>query len=146
MKPGPNAPALQTLVGGLLGTTDGTTYVYERTSGTSTRYDLGSDRPLIGRNAPEFRLQDGIRLGDLLPDGRGVLLDFSTDQHLRDAAKGWADRVRYAAGPARDDLGVRAVLVRPDGIVARAGDANREAFERSLSRGRGFMVARTAAM
>jgi 2-polyprenyl-6-methoxyphenol hydroxylase-like FAD-dependent oxidoreductase len=109
-------PALQGVVRDLLGTRDATTYVFERTSGTSIRYDLGGDHPLIGRNAPDFHLRDGSRLGDLLREGRGVLLDFGGG--LRDAATG---RLRYAAGPAENDLGVGAVLVRPDGIVAWAG-------------------------
>jgi 2-polyprenyl-6-methoxyphenol hydroxylase-like FAD-dependent oxidoreductase len=60
MKPGPNAPALQRLVRDLLSTRDGTTYLYRKTSGLSNRYDLGSDQPLVGRTAPDFRFNDGI--------------------------------------------------------------------------------------
>ena len=117
----------------LIGTRDGTTYMFERVSGASIRYDLGSEHPLVGRSAPDFRLEDGTRLGDLMRDGRGVALDFSTDQRLRDPATGWESRMRYVAGPARNDLGLGAVLVRPDGIVAWAGDRtpDREAFERA---------------
>ncbi len=46
---------------------------------------------------------------------------------------GWESPVRYAAGKARDDLGSGAVLVRPDGVVAWAGERHpdREAFERA---------------
>jgi hypothetical protein len=41
--------------------------------------------------------------------------------------------MRYAAGPARNDAELGAVLVRPDGVVAWAGDRDpeREAFERA---------------
>ncbi|GAA2214796.1 hypothetical protein GCM10009850_102620 [Nonomuraea monospora] len=41
--------------------------------------------------------------------------------------------MRYAAGPAQDDLGTGAVLVRPDGIVAWTSDhdPDPEAFERA---------------
>jgi 2-polyprenyl-6-methoxyphenol hydroxylase-like FAD-dependent oxidoreductase len=133
IRPGSHAKALQGVLGDLLGTRDGTTYVFDRLSGLSIRYDLGSDQPLIGRNAPEFRLQDGTRLGELLQDGQGVALDFSADRRLRGPAMGWESRLRYAAGPARNDLGCGAVLVRPDGIVAWAGDRDpdREAFERA---------------
>ena len=89
------------------------------------------EHPLVGRNSPEFRLDDGTRLGDLLADGLGVALDFSADRRLRGAAVGWEGRLRYAAGRAGNDLGHGAVLVRPDGIVAWAGDPDREAFERA---------------
>ncbi|GAB3969039.1 FAD-dependent monooxygenase [Actinoallomurus acanthiterrae] len=133
MRPDPYAQALQGVIRDLLGTRDGTTYVFDRISGSSVRYELGSDQPLVGRNAPDLRLEDGTRLGDLMQDGRGVALDFSVDRSLQGPAMGWESRMRYAAGPARDDLGAGAVLVRPDGIVAWAGDRHpdREAFERA---------------
>ncbi|MDQ7808680.1 FAD-dependent monooxygenase [Amycolatopsis sp. A133] len=122
MRPDPHSRAIQAVVRDLLATRDGTTYAFKRTSGTSLRYELGSEHPLVGHNAPDFRLVDGIRLGDLLQDGRGVALDFSADGRLRDAVRHHGDRIRYAAGPAVDDLGFGAVLVRPDGIVVWAGD------------------------
>ncbi|GAA4624240.1 FAD-dependent monooxygenase [Actinoallomurus vinaceus] len=133
MRPDPHAQAVQGLIRDLIGTRDGTTYVFDRLSGSSVRYDLGSKQPLVGRNAPDLRLEDGTRLGDLLQDGRGVALDFSIDRRLRGSAMGWESRIRYVAGPARNDLGFGAVLVRPDGIVAWAGDRDpdREAFERA---------------
>ncbi|WP_308166925.1 restriction endonuclease [Nocardia albiluteola] len=33
-------------------------------SGSSIRYDLGNEHPLVGRDTPDFRLEDGTRLGD----------------------------------------------------------------------------------
>ncbi|MFD5423132.1 FAD-dependent monooxygenase [Streptomyces sp. NPDC127069] len=136
MKPEPYAQAIQAVVRDLIATRDGATYVFERLSGSWIRYDLGSEHPLVGRSAPDFRFEDGTRLGDLMEDGRGVLLDFSTDRRLRASAAGWEDRIRYAAGTARDDLGLGAVLVRPDGVVAWAGDRHpdREAFEQAAGR------------
>ncbi|MEU7740879.1 FAD-dependent monooxygenase [Nonomuraea sp. NPDC049158] len=133
MRPDPHAQAIQTVIRDLLGTRDGTTYAFQKISGSSLRYDLGSEQQLVGRNAPDLHLEDGTRLGDLMRDGRGVALDFSTDRRLHDSAMGWKNRIRYAAGPARNDLGFGAVLVRPDGIVAWAGDRapDREAFERA---------------
>ncbi|MEV4116716.1 FAD-dependent monooxygenase [Nonomuraea sp. NPDC049695] len=133
MRPDPHAQAIQGVIRDLLGTRDGTTYVFEKTSGSSIRYDLGSEQPLVGRNAPDLRLEDGTRLGDLMQDGRGVALDFSVDRRLHGSAMGWGSRMRYAAGPAINDFGLGAVLVRPDGIVAWADDRepDREAFERA---------------
>ncbi|MFC5663917.1 FAD-dependent oxidoreductase [Kitasatospora misakiensis] len=136
MKPDPHARALRGVLRDLLGTGDGTTYVFAWMSGSANPYDLGGEHPLTGRSAPDFRLADGTRLGDLLRDGRGVVLDFSADGALRGSALGWEGRTRYAAGPAREDLGLGAVLVRPDGTVAWAGDRDpdRAAFERAAGR------------
>ncbi|MFG2589405.1 FAD-dependent monooxygenase [Streptomyces sp. NPDC048438] len=135
MKPGPNAPALRRLVHELLSTTDGTTLAYRRTTGLFNRYDLGSAHPLVGSTAPDFHFKDGTRLGDLLRQGQGVLLDFRADHAMQRAARNWDDRIRYAAGPARDDLGSAAVLVRPDGVVAWAsGEAlDPDTFERAAT-------------
>ncbi|SEF17788.1 FAD binding domain-containing protein [Streptomyces sp. 2112.3] len=133
MRPDPHCQAIQGVIRDLLGTRDGATYVAGRLSGASIRYDLGSEQPWAGRSAPDFCLENGTRLSDLMRDGRGVVLDFSADRCLRDPAQGWESRMRYAAGPAENDLGLGAVLVRPDGVVAWAGERtpDREAFEQA---------------
>ncbi|MFJ4698449.1 2-polyprenyl-6-methoxyphenol hydroxylase [Streptomyces sp. TverLS-915] len=120
MHPGPNAPALQHLIRDLMATSDGTTHVYRRSSGLFHRYDLGSDQPLIGRTAPDFRLNDTTSLSDLLQDGRGVLLDFSPHQSLSEQAAPWKEHIAYVPGRPHNDLGFEALLIRPDGIVAWA--------------------------
>jgi 2-polyprenyl-6-methoxyphenol hydroxylase-like FAD-dependent oxidoreductase len=132
MRPDPYAAALQAVVRDLFATRDGATYLYGRTSGRSIRYDVGSDQPLAGRDAPDFRLEDGTRLGDLLHDGRGLALDFTADRRLRAAAEPFAGRIRYVAGAAENTLGLDAVLVRPDGVVAWAGGP--EPFEEAAVR------------
>jgi 2-polyprenyl-6-methoxyphenol hydroxylase-like FAD-dependent oxidoreductase len=134
MRPDPHGRAIQAVVRDLLATRDGTNYVVRKMTGSTTRYDLGDEHPLVGRSAPDFRLADGTRLADLMQDGRGVVLDFSADGCLRDS--GWDGDLRYAAGPAEDDLGLGAVLVRPDGIVAWVGDRvpDREGFDRAARR------------
>ncbi|WP_069884256.1 FAD-dependent oxidoreductase [Streptomyces luteocolor] len=133
MQPTPQGQAVQGLLRDLVETQDVTTYMFERISGSSVRYDLGDEHPLVGRSAPDFRLEDGTCLGDLMQDGRGVVLDFSADARLREAGLVRQSRLRYASGTARNDLGLGAVLVRPDGFVVWAGrgDLDREAFERA---------------
>ncbi|SER42759.1 2-polyprenyl-6-methoxyphenol hydroxylase [Streptomyces sp. yr375] len=135
MRPDPHAHAMQAVIRDLIGTRDGTTYVFGRVSGASNRYDLGDGHPLVGRSAPDFRLEDGTRLGDLTRDGRGVALDFGAGRTLHASATGWEHRIRYTAGPAGNPLGLSAVLVRPDGTVAWAdtGTPDREAFERAAT-------------
>ncbi|MER6521938.1 MULTISPECIES: FAD-dependent monooxygenase [unclassified Streptomyces] len=134
MKPGSHAPALRKLILDLMNTPDGVTHVYRQTSGLFNRYDLGSEQPLVGRSAPDFRFTNGTRLGDLLRRGQGVLLDFTLDRVLQTAAKGWQDRVHYAAGSVHNDLGLTAVFVRPDGIVAWADHhADPEAFQQAAT-------------
>jgi 2-polyprenyl-6-methoxyphenol hydroxylase-like FAD-dependent oxidoreductase len=119
MRPDPHSQAVQALVRDLLATPDGTTYVFDRLdamTGPALRYDLGSDEPLVGRNAPDFRLADGTGLGDLMQDGQAVVLDFTQDQTLKAKAQSF----RYAAGPPTDAFGTAALLIRPDGIIAWA--------------------------
>lgn len=130
MKPDFHAQAIQSVIRDLLGTPDGTTYVYKRTSGSFNNYDLGSSHPLVGLNAPDFCFEGGSRLHDLMQDGRGIALDFSTGQQLNGATAGREHLIRYMAGPVLDDLGCGAVLVRPDGVVAWADgpDADPAAF------------------
>ncbi|MFK4086460.1 FAD-dependent monooxygenase [Kribbella sp. NPDC020789] len=115
LRPGPHGQALKNMMRELLDTHDGAMYIYGKISGMRHQYDLGGDHPLVGRVAPEFQLVDGTRLADLMTDGDGVLLDFTGELAGLDLP------VRYAAGPAVDDLGLSAVLIRPDGIVAWAG-------------------------
>ncbi|MEV6561709.1 FAD-dependent monooxygenase [Nocardia sp. NPDC051756] len=138
MRPDPYRRAVQQVVRDLLGTRDGTTYVFEKLSGSSIRYDLGSEHPLVGRSAPEFRLEDGTRLGELMHDGRGVVLDFTGDRSLHDSVMLRDRRIRYVAGPARDDLGSGAVLVRPDGVVAWVGDRDPDRVEFERATGQWF--------
>jgi 2-polyprenyl-6-methoxyphenol hydroxylase-like FAD-dependent oxidoreductase len=122
MRPSPSTRALEAIVRDLIDTRDGATYFAERVWGVGLRYDLGDSHPLVGRSAPDFELTDGTRLGELLRNGKGLLLDFDADASLRALARRWSDRIAYVASDAKDRLGVSAVLVRPDGFVAWAGE------------------------
>jgi len=137
MKPTQQSRALQAIVRDLIGTRDGATYFAERVWGVSLRYDLGNDHPLVGRSCPDFELEDGTRIGTLLRDGTGLLLDFGRLASLPALDGRWGDRVKYVASDAKDRLGLSAVLVRPDGFVAWASDAttsNPEEVTRAAAR------------
>jgi 2-polyprenyl-6-methoxyphenol hydroxylase-like FAD-dependent oxidoreductase len=124
MKPDPAARALHAIVRDLLHTRDGATYVAGRVWGITTHYDLGGTHPLAGHSAPNFELADGTMLGELLRDGSGALLDFNDNASLKALAGEYGRQLKYVAGRAKEQLGLRAVLIRPDGFVAWAADSD----------------------
>ncbi|MER9843357.1 FAD-dependent monooxygenase [Mesorhizobium australicum] len=124
MRPSRGSRALEAIIRDLIGTRDGATYFAGRVWGVSLRYELGSAHPLVGRSAPDFELADGTRLGELLRSGRGFLLDFDGHAPLQALASRWRNRITYVAGNAGERLGLTALLVRPDGFVAWATDAD----------------------
>jgi 2-polyprenyl-6-methoxyphenol hydroxylase-like FAD-dependent oxidoreductase len=136
MRPNQHARALEAILRDLIDTRDGATYFAERLWGVSLRYDLGAAHPLVGRSCPDFELEDGTRLGALLRDGSGLLLDFGGQASLKALDGVWGNRVRYVASDAKERLGLSAVLVRPDGFVAWASDttASPEEVTRAAAR------------
>lgn len=122
MRPDADARALQAIVRDLMNTRDGATYFAGRVWGVFTHYDLGGGHPLTGHSVPNFELLDGVRIGELLYDGRGILLDFGGDASLKALAGEYGDRLEYVSGRAKDQLGLGAVLIRPDGITAWVSD------------------------
>lgn len=120
MRPNRSSRALMAIMRDLIEMQDGATYMAERVWGVGLRYDLDDTHPLVGRSAPDFELADGTRLNEHLRAGQGLLLDFEQCALLRTLAGRWSDRVGYIACAAREQLGVNALLVRPDGVVAWA--------------------------
>jgi hypothetical protein len=111
-------------------------------SGLDVRYDVGDGHPLVGRRVPDLDLitADGpTNVYALMHAARPLLLNFGEPGAF--AIAGWADRVRLAearcAGPW--ELPVigevdppAAVLVRPDGHVAWAGEPADPALTEAL--------------
>ena len=93
MRPNRHSRALEAILRDLLDTRDGATYFAERLWGVSLRYDLGDEHPVAGPQLPGFpELGDGTRLGTLLRDGNGLLLDFGRQAVLLEALDGlWGD-------------------------------------------------------
>lgn len=120
MRPGRSERALESIIRDLIATRDGSTYVAERVWGVSLRHGTGAGHSLVGHGIPDFEWGDGTRVMRLMQDGKGLLLDFGSTPSIETLAKRWSGRVTYVAGEVRESLGLRAVLVRPDGVVAWA--------------------------
>lgn len=120
--PGPTA--LRELFSKLMDFEEVNRYVTGMITGVDIRYDFGEGHDLLGRRMRDVQLKRG-RLYELMHDGRGLLLDRTG----RLSVEGWADRVDHVVD-APEDLDAPAVLLRPDGHVAWAGEEQRELLDR----------------
>ncbi|MBB5932526.1 rifampin monooxygenase [Streptomyces echinatus] len=116
----PGAVALRELFSKLLDFEEVNRYVTEMTSAVGVRYDLGDGHELLGRRMRDVALKRG-RLYELMHAGRGLLLD----QTGRLSVAGWEDRIDHVVDTS-GELDVPAVLLRPDGHVAWAGEDQQE--------------------
>jgi len=85
-------------------------------------YDLPGNHPLVGFSAPDLEFEDGSRLGELLRNGTGLLLDLAANKEMQARTQRWSEHVKYVPRQPKDNLGLAAFLVRPDGFVAWATD------------------------
>ena len=136
MRPEPSARALNAIFRDLMDTRDGATYVAGRVWGVATRYDLGGGHPLTGHSVPNFEFEDGATIGELMRDGKAILLGFDGKATLESLAGEYGDRLKYVSGRAKQQLGLSTVLIRPDGFVAFACDneANEQSIRQALAR------------
>ncbi len=124
MRPEPDGRAMNAIVRDLMNTRDGATYFAGRVWGVFTKYNLDGDHPLTGYSVPNFEFEEGTRLGDLMHEGIWVLLDFEMNTSLKTWAGKYGNQMKYVSGPAKEQLGLRVLLIRPDGIIAWASDSN----------------------
>ncbi|HEX6428381.1 MAG TPA: FAD-dependent monooxygenase [Niastella sp.] len=134
MKPNPHARALNAIVRDLMNTRDGATYMAGRVWGVFTHYHLGGDHSLVGHSVPNFEFEDGASIGQLMHDGHGILLDFDMNASCKTLASEYSDQIKYISAPiaigrTKNRLGVSAVLIRPDGIIAWASDSEPDCSE-----------------
>lgn len=129
MRPSASSRALEGIIRDLIGTRDGATYFAERVWGVGLRYDLGESHPLVGRSVPDFALLGGSRVNQKLRNGRGLLMDFDADASLQALAGQWGNRISYISESAIERFGVKAALVRPDGVIAWACEAKADIGE-----------------
>jgi len=113
-EPGPQS--VRRLLSELMNFEDVNRYLIEKITAIGLRYDFGPGHALLGRRMRDVRLKRG-RLYERMHGGRGLLLD----QTGRLSVAGWADRVDHVVDVS-EELEVPAVLLRPDGHVAWAGE------------------------
>jgi 2-polyprenyl-6-methoxyphenol hydroxylase-like FAD-dependent oxidoreductase len=103
-------------------------------SGLDVRYDLGPGHPLVGRRMPDLDLStaDGpTTVFALLREARPVVLDVGAPGSLD--LSPWGDRIRSVeAEPVGEWELPTAVVLRPDGHVAWAGEPTDPGLERAL--------------
>ncbi|MEW1581195.1 rifampin monooxygenase [Streptomyces microflavus] len=117
---GPGATALREMFAKLMDFEEVNRYVTGMITAVDVRYDLGEGHELLGRRLRDLPLGQG-RLYELMHKGRGLLLDRTGGLSVA----GWEDRVDHVADAA-EELDVPAVLLRPDGHVAWAGEEQKE--------------------
>lgn len=116
----PGAAALRELFGRLMDFDEVNAYITGMITAVGVRYDFGEGHELLGRRMRDVELGCG-RLYSLLHEGRGLLLDRTGALSVA----GWADRVDHVVDGG-GEMDVPAVLLRPDGHVAWAGEDQRE--------------------
>ncbi|MFD8073485.1 rifampin monooxygenase [Streptomyces sp. NPDC059718] len=117
-EPGPQA--VRRLLAELMDFEEVNRHLIEKITAIGIRYDFGEGHDLLGRRLRDVELKRG-RLYDLTRAGRGLLLDRTGGLSVA----GWEDRVDHVVDVA-EELDVPAVLLRPDGHVAWAGEDQRE--------------------
>ncbi|MBF6350313.1 rifampin monooxygenase [Nocardia flavorosea] len=121
-EPGPRA--VRGLLSELMDFPEVTRYLLAKITALDIRYDFGEGHELLGQRLRDIELTEG-RLYRLTHRGRGLLLDRTGNLSVT----GWADRIDHVVDPGAD-LDVPAVLLRPDGHVAWAGDEQQELLDR----------------
>ncbi|MFC8064019.1 rifampin monooxygenase [Streptomyces sp. NPDC057293] len=121
-EPGPQA--VRRLLAELTRFEDVSRHLTEKVTALNVRYDLGAGHELVGRRMRDAELRQG-RLYELTRTGRGLLLDRTG----RLSVTGWSDRVDHVVD-AGAKLEVPAMLLRPDGHVAWAGDDQQDLLDR----------------
>jgi 2-polyprenyl-6-methoxyphenol hydroxylase-like FAD-dependent oxidoreductase len=104
----------------LIGDRGGATSLAKKISGVWQRYELPGNHPLVGRSAPDFRFEDGRRLGEYCHDGRALLFDFVDDARISKLGARWGSRLNVITTRLKEDSDLAALFVRPDGFVAWA--------------------------
>jgi 3-(3-hydroxy-phenyl)propionate hydroxylase len=135
--------SLREIVSEFLGMEEPRKRIAAEMSGLGIHYDLGAGHPLIGRRMPDFDLvtPDGVvRIFTLLQNARPVLLNLGAPGSFDIAP--WSDRIKlvdakYDGSWHLPALGLvaapSAVLIRPDGYVAWAGEGAQNGLQDAVN-------------
>ncbi|TKG71034.1 rifampin monooxygenase [Prauserella endophytica] len=123
MSTAPGPQAVRRLVAELMDFEEVNRHLIEKITAIGVRYDFGEGHELLGGRLRDVELKRG-RLYELMHGGRGLLLD----QTGRLSVAGWADRVDHVVDVS-EELNAPAVLLRPDGHVAWAGEDQRDLLD-----------------
>lgn len=136
--------ALRETMADMLGTDAARRRLAAQMAGLDIRYDLGEGHPVRGRRMPDLDLETAEgprRVAELLRPAKPVLLDFAGA--CAPIAAAWSPRLRVcrascdsewvlpAVGPVTAPT---AVLIRPDGYVAWAGEDHELGVRSALER------------
>jgi len=139
----PRHQALRDTMVELLGMDEPRKRIAAMLSGLDVHYDLGEGHPLLGRRMPDLDLDtaDGpTRVFTLLHDARPLLLNLGESGGIEISS--WANRVRLVDAkhygtwelPVLGEIASpQAVLIRPDGHVAWAGDITDQELSQALA-------------
>jgi 3-(3-hydroxy-phenyl)propionate hydroxylase len=142
--PGDRHQALRNIVAGLLGMDEPRRSIAGMMSGLDIHYDLGPGHPLLGRRMPDLDIVTAagpLRVYDLLHGATPLLLNLGQPRVLD--ATPWTDRVQlidaeYDGPWELPVLGAvsapAAVVIRPDGYVAWAGDGTDAGLRDALTK------------
>jgi hypothetical protein len=132
LRPDDRTKALRDTFSELLGMEDPRKRFAAMMSGLDIHYDLGDGHPLLGRRMPDLDLvstNGAMRVFTLLHDARPILLNLGGPGGFDIAP--WAERVQLIDAKYVGDWDLpvmgtvtapTAMLIRPDGYVAWAGD------------------------
>jgi len=139
----PRHQALRDTMAELLGMDEPRKRIAAMLSGLDVHYGLGEGHPLLGRRMPDLDLDtaDGpTRVFTLLHDARPLLLNLGEPGGIEISS--WANRVRLVDAkhygtcelPVLGEIASpQAVLIRPDGHVAWAGDITDQELPQALA-------------
>ena len=126
--PGSEVTALRELFMELLGNPENVQHIADLMAGADIRYAEGP-HPLVGRWAPDLVLDGSVRLAELTRSARPLLLDFTEGAVFADEVR--TDRIEVVSGRASGTP--IALLLRPDGYIAWAADADGPAERSALT-------------